>query len=134
MTAIPKPARTAKKKRVKLESYKSLVQKADKAFSLYIRQKYNNTCVTCGSKKNPTCSHLISRTKRSVRWHVMNAVTQCAPCNFKHEYYPEALTQWWINENGLSAYNILIIRSNQVKKHTRDELKEIIRLCEEATK
>lgn len=134
MVAVPKPKRSPKKKRVKLESFKKLTAKADKAFSLYIRQKYNDTCVLCGTKKNPTCSHLISRTKRSVRWDVDNAVCNCAPCNFRHEYYPEALTSWWINKNGLAAYNALVEKSNQVKKHTREELREIIRLCEEACK
>lgn len=133
MVAVPKPKRSPKKKRVKLESFKTLNNKARAAFNKFIREKYNNTCVTCGTTRNPTCSHLITSVKASTRFDPLNCVCQCKSCNYEHEYRPEKYTAWWLNKYGLAAYNDLVAKSNQVKKHTREELREIIRLCEQST-
>ena len=64
------------------------IQKADKAFSLYIRAR-DPRCVTCGSETTD-CSHLFRRTHHSTRWNPANAFGQCRRCHFKHHNQSES--------------------------------------------
>lgn len=75
----------AKKKPTK----SALIKKADKVFSLYIRQRnadFNGVteCFTCGKKdhwKKLQCGHFMSRRHHSTRWHETNCQVQCSACN-----------------------------------------------------
>lgn len=63
---------------------KRLVNRLDKVFSIYIRNR-DGRCVTCGKKEALQCGHLFSRIAYSTRWDEMNAYCQCAGCNIQHE-------------------------------------------------
>ena len=125
MTACPKPTRAKKKKRKKLTPFPTLIKKANKVFNKFIRER-DGQCVTCGTRNDLTCSHLITSGKKSVRYDTTNCNCQCKSHNFQHEWNPEIYTAWWINKYGLTAYNELIARSNMIKKFTREELEKII--------
>lgn len=70
-------------------SRKTLIKKADKVFSEYIRRRYTNDngiteCYTCGKKdhwKELQCGHFMSRKHYSTRWNETNCQVQCAGCN-----------------------------------------------------
>jgi hypothetical protein len=70
-------------------SRKTLINKADKIFSEYIRRRYTNDngiteCYTCGKKdhwKELQCGHFMSRKHYSTRWNETNCQVQCAGCN-----------------------------------------------------
>ena len=70
-------------------SRKTLINKADKIFSEYIRRRYTNNnglaeCYTCGKKdhwKELQCGHFMSRKHYSTRWNETNCQVQCAGCN-----------------------------------------------------
>jgi hypothetical protein len=65
---------------------KSAKLKADKYFSLYIRQRdKDKPCVTCGGGGVKDCGHFISRRFESVRFDEKNASGQCKKCN-RYEY------------------------------------------------
>mgnify|MGYP003120314573 CR=1 FL=1 len=70
-------------------SRKTLINKADKIFSEYIRRRYTDNnglaeCYTCGKKdhwKELQCGHFMSRKHYSTRWNETNCQVQCAGCN-----------------------------------------------------
>ena len=70
-------------------SRKTLVTKADRVFSQYIRRRYSNNngiaeCYTCGKRdqwKELQCGHFMSRKHYSTRWNETNCQVQCAGCN-----------------------------------------------------
>ena len=65
---------------------KSAKLKADKYFSLYIRQRDNDKpCVTCSGYGVKDCGHFISRRFEAVRFDEKNANGQCQKCN-RFEY------------------------------------------------
>ena len=88
---ITKPKRKPKaKKKPKKPSKTTLMNRADKLFSLQIRER-DGACVVCHGKHNLQCGHIVSRKYRSVRWDEDNAVTLCAKC---HMYFTNNPVQW----------------------------------------
>jgi hypothetical protein len=110
-------------------SRKSLVEKLDKVFSIYIRRRYaiNDIakCVTCGKEdnwKSLQCGHFMSRKHLSTRWNEDNCQVQCAGCNvFRYgEQYKFSL---YLGNNLSEELHIL---SKQIRKFTDVELQELI--------
>jgi hypothetical protein len=110
-------------------SRKSLVEKLDKVFSIYIRRRYaiNDIakCVTCGKEdnwKSLQCGHFMSRKHLSTRWNEDNCQVQCAGCNvFRYgEQYKFSLYL------GDKLSEQLHIQSKQICKFTDVELQEKI--------
>ena len=109
---------------------KRAVQKADTAFSRYIRARDNWTCFTCGRVGYDRdgimqCGHLITRAKYATRWNELNAVCQCSGCNMRHEYQPEILTDMWIQENGVEYYHELVRLSNTLHKLPTSDIEQL---------
>jgi hypothetical protein len=81
----------------KRPSAKSLIKKADKLASEYVRRVYANSygtvqCYTCGTIKpikEMTNGHFVSRRKYQTRWMLDNMRPQCYQCNicFKGEQF-----------------------------------------------
>jgi Bacteriophage Lambda NinG protein len=112
-----------KTKRARLE------KKIDDIFSLYIRARDNYRCICCGANEHIQviqCGHLITRSRRVVRWDEKNADAQCRPCNLIHEYNPEIYTKLWIEKYGLKAYNELVEKSWKSIKYSLQELEDIL--------
>lgn len=127
LRSVPK---AKKRKKTKL---KTLFKKAERLWSLYIRDR-DKACVICGTKKNLTNGHLITRSKKSVFFDPKNSNCQCTSCNYKHEFNPEIYTAWFLNKYGLEEYNSLCQKSESIKKWTEDELLTLINECEWATR
>lgn len=113
----------------KKQTRKSLIDKLDKVFSIYIRQRkaINGIakCVTCGKEDNWTklqCGHFMSRKHMSTRWDENNCQVQCAGCNV-FKYGEQYLFSQYLGNN-LSEE--LYIKSKQICKFTDVELQEKI--------
>ena len=112
---------------------KKLVKKLDDIVSKVVRAR-EPYCVTCGTKEHLTCSHLITRNKKSIRWDLDNCHCMCKSCNFRHEYYPEIYTEWWLNKYSQEEYSKLILEGNQTKQYTLAELEEMLEYFEKLLK
>lgn len=114
---------------------KTLVAKADKVFSEYIRRRYADDngiaeCYTCGKKapwKELQCGHFQSRKHYATRWNETNCQVQCSGCNvFK---YGE---QFRFGRNldiefGDGTAEGLYQLSSQVVKYANFELEDMIK-------
>lgn len=110
-------------------SRKSLVDKLDKVFSIYIRRRFavNDIaeCVTCGKKEHWSklqCGHFMSRKHMSTRWNEDNCQVQCAGCNV-FRYGEQYLFSQYLGNN-LSEQ--LHKESKIITKFTDVELQEKI--------
>ena len=135
---IPKPAPRQKKPRRPLRKVntrtarKQAMARAVKAFNLFIRTQ-DPVCFTCGRDTRLTCGHLITAKNESTRFDEENCRTQCAACNYRHEYNPEIFTELYIREMGAATYLALVQRSHEIKKHTTEELNELTKFYTEKT-
>jgi 5-methylcytosine-specific restriction endonuclease McrA len=112
---------------------KSLIDKLDKEFSIFIRNRYAKNgmaeCVTCGAVKEVKqlqCGHFMSRKHYSTRWAEDNCQVQCYTCNVMRygEQYKFGL---YLN----ATYNKdkaeeLLIQSKQTLKLSDFELEDMI--------
>lgn len=107
------------------------VDKADRAFSDYIRERDGWTCQTYGCRKSRAggdvmqCGHLFTRKNYSTRWDEDNAKCQCAGCNLRHEYDPSPFTKTFLDKIGKPGWDELYARHHQVKKYKTFEIEEI---------
>lgn len=122
-----------KKVKPKRPSVKTLVNKADKLASEYIRRKYADRtgacyCYTCGKRedswKSIQCGHFISRGKYLTRWNVDNMRPQCIKCNiFSHgEQY---LFGTLLSYDGINVAELTKL-SRETKYSTRELAEEAI--------
>jgi len=126
----------------KLPSIKSLKTKADKVFSLFIRNRDGNKCVLCGSTKNVQNGHLIKRGKMSVRYNTWNCHALCSQCNYRDNFEPWHYVNWFlsfydnqgIGKHGQGNYEFLINKSKQLVKANREFFEEVIEKYEKNTK
>lgn len=114
---------------MKKPSRKSLVEKLDKYFSLYIRQKDAideiATCVTCGKKdhwKKLQCGHFMSRRHYSTRWDENNVGVQCYGCNITSQGQQFLFAKYL----GFELAEQMMIKSKQTVKLSDDDLIEMI--------
>jgi len=115
-------------------SRKTLVNKADKVFSEYIRRRYADDngvaeCFTCGKKdhwKKLQCGHFQSRKHYSTRWNEDNCQVQCAGCNvfrYGEQYTFGRNLDINIREGLAEELNIL---SNKIVKYDNNDLISLI--------
>ena len=77
-----KPAKVAKQaKKAKPKTQAWLKKELDRVFSIYIRQKYDKSCYTCGKVGTLQNGHFISRQYIATRWDENNCRPQCVGCN-----------------------------------------------------
>ena len=118
----------------KKPSRKTLVNKADKVFSEYIRRRYADDngvteCFTCGKKdhwKKLQCGHFQSRKHYATRWNEDNCQVQCAGCNvfrYGEQYTFGRNLDINIREGLAEELNIL---SNKIVKYDNHDLMSLI--------
>lgn len=109
--------------------------RADKAFSGFIRYRDDFTCFTCGEVDETArvdeisgraisahdCGHLISRSRGVVRYDELNAHDQCKGCNIAHDTDYEPYRAKFITTYGQAAYDELYIRSRETAPLTVTE-------------
>lgn len=135
--SFPKPVKVVKKKkglnRVRKTPLAKLKRELDKLMSTYVIMR-DKKCVVCGSTERLTCGHLITRGKETIRWDFLNCACQCWGCNYKHEFYPEEYTNWFIKRYGASTYDNLVSRGHTVAHNRRSEYESIKFIIEDAIK
>ena len=67
------------KPKVKTQAW--LKKELDRVFSIYIRQKYDKSCYTCGKVGTLQNGHFVSRQYLATRWDENNCRPQCVGCN-----------------------------------------------------
>jgi hypothetical protein len=97
------------KTKPKRQKISTLIDKADKLASQYIRQKYADhagyvTCFTCDTAlhwKDAHCAHFIERGKKLTRWLEENLHPACCGCNtFNKEFHMREYTIKMIDLHG----------------------------------
>jgi hypothetical protein len=115
-------------------SRKTLVNKADKVFSEYIRRRYADDngvteCFTCGKNdhwKKLQCGHFQSRKHYATRWNEENCQVQCAGCNvfrYGEQYTFGRNLDIYVREGLAEELNIL---SNKIVKYDNHDLMSLI--------
>lgn len=69
---------------MKKKTISQLKTKADQVFSLYIRNRDQGVCITCGIKKpvkEMQAGHFVSRRHLATRYDEWNVNCQCMQCN-----------------------------------------------------
>lgn len=125
----PKPAKIVKiKKRRKTSERKLLERKLD-ALCREIVLDRDIRCVcpppSKGHSDTMQAGHLISRTKESVRWSLMNVHAQCASCNLLHEHFPHRYVNWFLGKFGIQHYESLCLDADKSIKLQVYELQEL---------
>lgn len=80
----------------------------------------------CGSAKRVQCGHLFSRVAMSTRYSELNCHAQCASCNYRHEWQPQHYNAWFLHTYGQSAWDLLYIENQTMRKYTLTELVALI--------
>ena len=122
-------ARKSKPRKPRKVSRKSLVRKADTAFSLHIRAKWPICFVPLCGKPTADCFHFFTRAKRSIRWDDRNAVGSCKGHNIIYEQdqaFIDDVRIWFVTRWGHQAWDTLKFDGNQIAKHSNDDLQTII--------
>ena len=111
-------------KRPRTVSISKLMQRADKLFSLNVRQSGANKeglvqCYTCGNWnhwKKMQNGHYLSRYYKAARWHEDNCRVQCMMCNLWKRGDPIKFRQKLVAEIGLArVLNVEKLRYAPVK-------------------
>ena len=117
---------------MKLRSMKSLKKKAWDLFSRYVRKRDEGVCYTCGDIrpwKEQNAGHFVH--KDCLDYDEMNIHCQCVRCNKWLHGNLATYSLKLICDYGLDAVNELIIKGNQIKKFTRQEIEDIIKKYEQ---
>jgi len=108
-------------------AYKTTIDPADKAFSMYVRLKQGQ-CQRCGSlvtfnaKGDPIShqlSHFQGRRKEATRFDISNGDCLCGGC---HQYFtanPGEHYIWQVGKKGQAVVDAVIVRSNSYVKKDR---------------
>lgn len=116
-----------------LKTVKDYHKDAQRTFNTYVRLRDNGKeCISCSlildsAKRKFDAGHFYSQGGHgSIRYDLDNCFAQCVPCNRHlhgniHEYRKKL-----INRIGQERFNALEQKSNDYKKWTIEELKEII--------
>ena len=100
----------------------SLIAKADKLASQYVRQKYADhtgmvKCVSCDtvlSWKDAHNAHYIERSKKPTRWLEENLHPACPSCNvYRKEHHMRGYTLFMIDTYGRDFVNELNVLSRK---------------------
>lgn len=124
-------SKSRKKKKIPLRKLlRRLEKKADKVFSLYVREQTKATspkCPLCGINEIQCCFHFIRRRRKILRWNVWNVVGACHRCNYIEYRDPDLSRAWFLKTRGLTLYLDLVERSKESFAPTVEFLESIIK-------
>lgn len=98
-------------------SAKAEIRKLDKFCREIVLARDKHQCRRCGKGKGEAMlhwAHVISRSKKSVRWNLTNSMCLCYYCHFRwaHEN-PLAFSEFVKEQVGAERHAWLILKSNQ---------------------
>jgi len=115
-------------------SYSTLINKLDRVFSQYIRQRDSDNgygqCISCGKIlhwKKTHAGHYINRKHLSVRFNECNVNLQCISCNTFDEGNPAGYAIGLIKKYGDNILNELMAAKSRKVKWSQTELKKFIK-------
>lgn len=126
-------------KRTKQTPLPSLIEKADRVTSQYIRRKYADhtgtvTCITCGKRlhwKEAHCAHFIGRSAKLTRWLEENLHPACCGCNtYRKEFHMREYTVYMVDMYGREFVDELremerkVIAASQVRALAEEAIAE----------
>lgn len=121
------PANRGKRTSKRRKSRMALRNKADRLFSLAIRERDGWACRCCGSHLSPQCAHIVSRRYSATRWSLDNAVCLCQRCHMRFTHDVLAWEDWVIERIGARRYRQLKLRARQgVAKVNLEEVVEAL--------
>lgn len=116
-----------------METVSKLKKKADKVFSIYIRNRDSENgfaeCITCGVQKpisQMQAGHFVSRRVNSLRFDELNVNAQCYSCNVMNHGEQYKYSKALDLKYGTGAAEELHSRRFETHKFKVDELKQII--------
>ena len=120
-------------KRTRLKKYSKrdiprLKREVWKLFSLFIRERDNYTCITCGKKGKGSfmhAGHFISRTHNSILFDPINVSAQCQNCNMWKQGESGIYAQKIIEKYGIEEFDALVERGRKLKQWTVQELEAL---------
>lgn len=86
------------------------------------------TCGICKSWKEVDAGHFQTRSKYSTRWDEQNVKPQCKHCNMTNGGHQYLFAVHLDQEFGPGTADEVVRRSNQIRKYSSVELKELIAL------
>ena len=122
----------------KLETVQSLMKKAQKYFNTYIRERdKKKPCVSCGQTlgaKFDAGHYFSSGTHKAVTFDERNVHGQCVACN-QHKHGNLLNYQTGIQERiGADELIELHAKAHEIRKYSREELRDIIEEYKQKTK
>jgi|SRR3990167_686009 len=124
---MKKQKRAARSAKGKSKSY--LKKRLWKIFSLYIRNRDQWTCFTCGRKATGSgmhAGHFVPRSHSNTLFDEINVHAQCAKCNLWAGGEPHIYALRLINKYGKGEFERLVKRGRMLKQWTPKELEELI--------
>ena len=107
---------------MKIKTKKGIDKQLDDAWSELVKLRAGNACEYCKSKSKQLHSHhIFTRSKKSVRWDVLNGIALCAghhvlSSSFSAHKTPSDFTFWLIDYRGKDYLDRLTIKANSVSK------------------
>jgi hypothetical protein len=115
---------------------KVLIDKVDRLFSKYIRQRDANeggwiTCCTCGKQlpwEESHAGHWIKRGHAATRWHPANVYAQCPGDNLYKNGLQDEMALHIIKRHGPEMIDELMKLKHTPKRWSVSELRELIEI------
>ncbi len=107
------------------------LKKRDIAFSQLVRMRANWTCERCGKhygegrRQGLDCSHFFGRSRRSVRFHPLNAASHCRGCHSYLGANPIEFREWIKKYLGEPKYTVLVHLANARMRFSKAILEDV---------
>ena len=107
-------------------------------WAIAVQVRAGHQCEKCGSTFGLCSHHIFSRRNKSTRWDLDNGICLCSKHhtgdNYSAHRSRKFTTVWIKNHIGEDKYYALERKSNQVKKWTKQEQKELVKKLKEFVK
>lgn len=102
-------------------------EKADKAFSLFIRGR-DGKCLFCDkSDSRLQCAHIFSRRNARLRHDPQNAITLCFKCHFRYMHYNPAEGIAMFQKMFPKRWEYLLVAKNEMRKFDYEGVMESLK-------